>query len=207
MDRTHRGSADRSGMPDPCLAPAAGELSVLAGRLAMVLRMHSGRRSSIDPAGRVPPDSALARDAAFAARDLGRIERARCGARRPAAPERRAGRRRRRHVRRARAGGRIYDCGVDGSECRWARVLAYEAPNRLVFSWGIGLPWKVETDPEKASEVEVRFTSETPERTRVDLEHRNLDRHGTGWEGVRDGVDSEGGWPLYLQRYEDLLVS
>jgi uncharacterized protein YndB with AHSA1/START domain len=86
-------------------------------------------------------------------------------------------------------------------------VLAYEPSNRLVFSWDISRQWQVETDPEKASEVEVRFTSETPERTRVELEHRNLDRHGTGWEGVRDGVDSEGGWPLYLQRYEHLLGS
>src|SRR5829696_2350991 len=70
MDRTHRGSADRSGMPDTCPAPAAGELSILAGRLAMVLRMHSGRRSSIDPASLVPPDSPLAREAEVAAQDL-----------------------------------------------------------------------------------------------------------------------------------------
>ena len=106
-----------------------------------------------------------------------------------------------------RVGGHIYDRGVDGSECRWARVLAYEPPNRVVFTWDISPQWQVETDQEKASEVEVRFTSETDDRTRVELEHRNLDRHGVGWEGVRDGVDSEGGWPLYLQRYADLLGS
>ena len=106
-----------------------------------------------------------------------------------------------------REGGRIYDRGIDGSECHWARVLAYEPPNRIVFSWDISPHWQVETDLEKASEVEVHFTAETPERTRVELEHRNLDRHGTGWEGLRDGVDSEGGWPLYLQRYADLLGS
>ncbi|HEY1273299.1 MAG TPA: hypothetical protein VGF25_00215 [Thermoleophilaceae bacterium] len=47
-----------------------GELSILAGRLAMVLRVHSGRRSSIDPASLVPPDSPLARDAEVAAQDL-----------------------------------------------------------------------------------------------------------------------------------------
>ena len=65
-----RGSADRSGMPHTCQAPAAGELNILAGRLAMALRMHSGRRSSIDPASLVPPDSTLARDAEVAAQDL-----------------------------------------------------------------------------------------------------------------------------------------
>jgi uncharacterized protein YndB with AHSA1/START domain len=106
-----------------------------------------------------------------------------------------------------RAGGHIYDRGVDGSECRWARVLAYEPPNRVIFSWGISPQWQVETDQDKASEVEVRFTAEADNRTRVELEHRNLDRHGAGWEGVRDGVDAEGGWPLYLQRYADLIAS
>ena len=97
-----------------------------------------------------------------------------------------------------REGGHLYDRGVDGSECRWARVLAYEPPNRVVISWDISAQWQIETDPEKTSEVEVRFVSEAPERTRVELEHRNLDRHGAGWEGIRDAVGSEGGWPLYL---------
>jgi uncharacterized protein YndB with AHSA1/START domain len=104
-----------------------------------------------------------------------------------------------------RVGGAIYDRGVDGSECRWARVLAYEPPDRVVFSWDISPQFQLEADTEKASEVEVRFVSETPERTRVDLEHRNLDRHGAGWEGAREGVAADQGWPLYLQRYADLV--
>jgi uncharacterized protein YndB with AHSA1/START domain len=104
-----------------------------------------------------------------------------------------------------REGGRIYDRGVDGSECQWARVLAYEPPERLVFSWDISPQWQIESDLEKTSEVEVHFICETPERTRVELEHRNLDRHGEGWEGERGAVASEGGWPLYLQRFAELL--
>jgi uncharacterized protein YndB with AHSA1/START domain len=104
-----------------------------------------------------------------------------------------------------RVGGHLYDRGVDGSECRWARVLAYEPPNRIVISWDISPRWQIETDPDKTSEVEVRFISESAERTRVELEHRNLDRHGAGWEQTREAVDSEGGWPLYLQRFAELL--
>jgi uncharacterized protein YndB with AHSA1/START domain len=103
-----------------------------------------------------------------------------------------------------REGGRIYDRGVDGSECHWARVLVYEPPNRVVFSWNISPQWQIESDPEKTSEVEVRFIPETPQRTRVELEHRNLDRHGDGWESERDGVAGEGGWPLYLQRFAEV---
>jgi DNA-binding transcriptional ArsR family regulator/uncharacterized protein YndB with AHSA1/START domain len=101
-----------------------------------------------------------------------------------------------------RVGGHLYDRGVDGSECRWARVLAYEPPNRVVFSWDISPRWQVETDLQKTSEVEVRFVAETPRRTRVELEHRHLERHGAGWEGVRDGVAGEDGWPRYLHRGE-----
>ena len=106
-----------------------------------------------------------------------------------------------------RVGGSIYDRGIDGSECRWARVLAYEPPERVVFSWDIGPTWQIETDPGRTSEVEVRFVAESPDRTRVELEHRHIDRHGDGWEGVREGVQADQGWPLYLQRYGDLLKS
>jgi uncharacterized protein YndB with AHSA1/START domain len=106
-----------------------------------------------------------------------------------------------------RLGGHIYDRGVDGSECRWARVLAYEPPNRVVFSWDINTQWQIETDPDRTSEIEVRFTAESPERTRVELEHHNLDRHGDGWEGMREGVGGEGGWPLYLDRFSDVVAA
>ena len=104
-----------------------------------------------------------------------------------------------------RVGGHVYDRGIDGSECRWARVLAYEPPDRVVFSWDISPQWKVEADPARTSEVEVRFIAETSQRTRVELEHRHLERHGPGWEGVRDGVADDQGWPLYLGRYVDLF--
>ena len=105
-----------------------------------------------------------------------------------------------------RVGGHVYDRGTDGSECHWARVLAYEPPHRVLLSWDVSPRWQIETDPEKTSEWEVRFTAETPNRTRVELEHRNLERHGGGWEGVRDGVAGDQGWPLYLQRYVDLFT-
>jgi uncharacterized protein YndB with AHSA1/START domain len=102
-------------------------------------------------------------------------------------------------------GGHILDRGTDGSECRWARILTFEPPHRIVFSWDIGPTWQVETEPDNSSEVEVRFVAETPERTRVELEHRHLDRHGPGWESLRDGVAEDQGWPLYLDRYASLL--
>ena len=105
-----------------------------------------------------------------------------------------------------REGGHLFDRGIDGSECRWARVLAYEPPDRVVFSWDISPQWQLETDLTKTSEVEVRFTAEGPDRTRVELEHRNLARHGDGWESVRDGVAGDGGWPLYLRRFTELFV-
>jgi uncharacterized protein YndB with AHSA1/START domain len=106
----------------------------------------------------------------------------------------------------ARVGGRIYDRGIDGSECHWARVLAIEPPNRVLFSWDISPRWQIETNHDKTSEVEVRFVAETPTRTRVELEHRNLDRHGLGWESERDGVGADQGWPLYLQRFAKLAA-
>lgn len=104
-----------------------------------------------------------------------------------------------------RVGGHVYDRGEDGSVCRWARVLAFDPPRGFVISWDISPSWQLVTDPSLASEVEVRFVPEGPDRTRVELEHRHLDRHGAGWEAVRDGVAGQGGWPLYLQRYVDAI--
>lgn len=104
-----------------------------------------------------------------------------------------------------RVGGHIYDRATDGTECHWARVLVFDPPHRVVFTWDIGPTWQLETDPMNASEVEVRFVQEGPHRTRVELEHRDIDRHGPGWESVADGVGHDQGWPLYLARYAALL--
>jgi uncharacterized protein YndB with AHSA1/START domain len=102
-------------------------------------------------------------------------------------------------------GGHVYDRAEDGSVCRWARVLAYEPPHRVVFSWDISPQWQLEPNPENTSEVEVRFSAEEDGRTRVDLEHRHIERHGPGWESVSEGVDGPEGWPLYLERYATLF--
>lgn len=103
-----------------------------------------------------------------------------------------------------RVGGAILDRGTDGSECRWARVLVFDRPDRLVFSWDIGPTWQIETDPDRVSEVEVRFVADGDAATRVEIEHRNLDRHGPGWEAVRDGIADDQGWQLYLDRFASL---
>jgi uncharacterized protein YndB with AHSA1/START domain len=105
-----------------------------------------------------------------------------------------------------RVGGHLYDRGTDGSVCRWARVLAYEPPNRVLLSWDISPQWRIEIDPDRTSEWEVRFTAETASRTRVEIEHRKLERHGEGWEGVREGVAGDQGWPLYLERFGMLFA-
>jgi uncharacterized protein YndB with AHSA1/START domain len=104
-----------------------------------------------------------------------------------------------------RVGGHIYDRGADGSECRWARILAYDPPTRVVFSWDIGPTWRLESNPGNASEVEVLFVAESPTRTRVELEHRHIDRHGPGWPSVSDGVGHDQGWQLYLDRFVALF--
>jgi uncharacterized protein YndB with AHSA1/START domain len=106
-----------------------------------------------------------------------------------------------------RVGGHIYDVGTDGSVCRWARVLVYEPPSRVVFSWDIGPTWRLEADPAKTSEVEVRFIAESDSRTRVELEHRHLERHGPAWRSVADGIEGDAGWPLYLSRYVELAMT
>lgn len=101
-------------------------------------------------------------------------------------------------------GGTIHDIGTDGSVCTWARILAFDPPNRLVFSWDITPQWEVEPDHSRSSEVELTFTAETPQRTRVTLIHRHLDRHGQGWQGFLR-LDGGNGWPLYLERFRQVV--
>jgi uncharacterized protein YndB with AHSA1/START domain len=102
-----------------------------------------------------------------------------------------------------RVGGHVIDRATDGRECRWARVLAYEPPRRFVISWDIDLSWNIEADPERTSEIEVRFVPEGPASTRVELEHRKLERHGEGWEKMSAAVGSPDGWTTGLRRFAE----
>jgi uncharacterized protein YndB with AHSA1/START domain len=91
-----------------------------------------------------------------------------------------------------RAGGRWYERGDDGSTCDWGRVLSWEPHSRLVLSWDISADWQ--PDPTLKTEIEVRFIDDGENGTRVELEHRHLDRYGARRDQMRGIFDSEGGW-------------
>ncbi|MFI5780614.1 SRPBCC family protein [Nocardia sp. NPDC051570] len=104
-------------------------------------------------------------------------------------------------------GGRWYERGVDGSECDWGRVLAWEPPHRILVTWQINGLWQFDPDPAHASEVEIRFTAEGPEQTVVELEHRHLDRLIEG-QALRDVIAEQGGgWSTVLQSFEKFATA
>lgn len=98
-------------------------------------------------------------------------------------------------------GGRILARGTDGSECAWSRILDWDPPHRLLFSWDITLQWTIEADPDRCSEVDVTFTPVTAKQTRVQIEHRHLDRHGEGWESMATSVGAADGWAHDLKLF------
>lgn len=102
-------------------------------------------------------------------------------------------------------GGRWYERGTDGVECDWGRVLAHEPPHRLLLSWHLQADWEPDPDPARASEIEVRFTAEADGRTRVDLEHRALHRHGDGAASISEAIGKETGWTGILASYRDAV--
>jgi len=106
-----------------------------------------------------------------------------------------------------KTGGRWYERGVDGSECDWGEVLAYEPPSRIVLSWQLNGSWQYDADSDHASEIEVTFTPDGPGRSRVQLEHRFFERHGTDGQAVRDGVGAAEGWSGLLRLYADRAVA
>jgi uncharacterized protein YndB with AHSA1/START domain len=103
-----------------------------------------------------------------------------------------------------RVGGRWYERGADGSECDWGRVLAWEPPGRVLLAWQLDGTWLY--DPAFVTELEIRFVAEG-EGTRVELEHRNLERFGEQMAKVRASIDSDEGWPGLLARYAAAAVA
>ena len=101
-------------------------------------------------------------------------------------------------------GGRWFECGEDGSTCDWGRVLIWEPPSRLVVSWDISADWK--PDANLKTEIELRFIAEGKDFTRVELEHRHLDRYGERRDQMRRIFDTEGDWGRFLQWFADVAA-
>ena len=105
-----------------------------------------------------------------------------------------------------RVGGRWFERDAAGAECDWGKVLVFDPPKQLVVSWHLQADWHYDPDMSRASEVAFQFIEEGPEATRMEFEHRHLERHGEGWEQIRAGVDSPGGWTGILAKYQQCLA-
>jgi len=103
------------------------------------------------------------------------------------------------------AGGRWFERGEDGSECQWGHVIEWDPPRRIVLAWQLGADWKFALD--LVTELEIRFTAAGADMTRIDLEHRNLERYGERAEAVRTAIGGDGGWPILLNAYAAALSS
>jgi uncharacterized protein YndB with AHSA1/START domain len=98
-----------------------------------------------------------------------------------------------------RVGGRWYERGEDGSTCDWGRVLVWEPNSRLVLTWDIDANWQF--DPKLNTEIEVRFIADGKDATRVELEHRRLDRYGEHRDKMRRVFETEGDWGKLLEMF------
>jgi uncharacterized protein YndB with AHSA1/START domain len=98
------------------------------------------------------------------------------------------------------AGGRWFERDADGNECVWGFVTAWEPPRRLLLAWHLTAEYEFDPDPDKASEVEVRFTPQDG-GTLVELEHRGFERHAVAGAVIRQKVSREGGWGELLELF------
>jgi hypothetical protein len=105
-----------------------------------------------------------------------------------------------------REGGRCLELDREGNELVWGEVTTFDAPVRVTFSWWIQPDRTIDDAPGRSSEIEVRFIDERA-LTRIEFEHRNLARHGEGWEAMNDALRSRHGWPMILQLYSDYTNS
>lgn len=96
-----------------------------------------------------------------------------------------------------KVGGRVYEVGVDGSECDWGKVLVWEPPQRFTWTWQLTAQWQY--DPNFVTTVEVKFIAEGPKRTLVQFEHRDLERFGDAAAEIREMLDK--GWLRTLEVY------
>lgn len=97
--------------------------------------------------------------------------------------------------------GRWYETSKDGVDCDWGKVLVWAPPERIVLGWQISAEFAY--DPDLLTEVELRFIPEAERVTRVELEHRNLERFGDKAPAVVQSIDGPNGWRRVLELYAE----
>ena len=102
-----------------------------------------------------------------------------------------------------KTGGRVYEIGVDGTECDWGYVKSYDPPSGFVAAWQLNAEWQYDADRSKASEYEVTFEPQDDGSTLVTLEHRCFENHGEGGASIAAAVGTGNGWPGLLQMYAE----
>ena len=111
-----------------------------------------------------------------------------------------------------RVGGRWYERDAKGAQCDWGTVLAWDPPRRVRFSWHVGPghdspDWKFDPDMSRASEVEICFSPAHAGGTLVELEHSKLERHGEGYEKLRELFDGPGAWTGLLDCFAKVIAA
>ncbi len=104
-----------------------------------------------------------------------------------------------------RLGGFCHERGPHGLRLDWGRVVAWEPPHRLAFSWQIAFDRTPEPNPARASQVELTFAPDG-DGTRVTLTHDGFARHGADGQAYRDAMASDAGWPTILGRYRAAIA-
>ena len=95
--------------------------------------------------------------------------------------------------------GRWYSRHEDGSEANVGYIMKWDPHGLVVLAWQINGDF--EFDPELITEVEVQFIPEGPQRTKVKMEHKDLDRLGGG-----KAIESmDRGWGMILELYKNTI--
>ena len=104
-----------------------------------------------------------------------------------------------------RDGGRWFEVDAEGAECVWGTVETWSPYDRVVLRWHLTDEWRY--DPDFVTEVEIRFVPVDDHRTRVELEHRDLERYGENAEDIRSQLDAEGGWQGLMALFAEAVVA
>ena len=101
-----------------------------------------------------------------------------------------------------RTGGRWYEISAEGAEGMWGQVLKWDPPRRVLLSWHLDTTFTFNPDLARASELDISFHALGENEVRVEFEHRHIERHGDGYEKLRDLLD--GGWDGVLAEFAKL---